>query len=159
MSNFFNLNERESIFSLSTIFFLNFCYLLNYYFFKFLLIKNTLILIGPSPGVTAFCTSDEICWSLISRSCLDCPPVSLCSSAFIAGNLFCRKSHIVIVSYNDSNLFLSLSFELILFLDVFIGYLFNISAITFQLIVFWYQYLTAIRTESHYFCSRIMFLL
>ena len=46
-----------------------------------------------------------------------------------------------------------------LWATVFIGYLFNISAITFQLIVFWYQYLTAIRTESHYFCSKIMFLL
>lgn len=137
--NFFNLNQRE-----------NSCFPIYFLFFKLI------FLIWSSPGVSAFCTPDEISWSFICRSCLNCPPVSFGSSTLIACDLFSGKGNIVVVGYNYSHLFLSLSFKLILFLDGLIGYLFHISAITFQLIVFWYQYLTAIRTESHFFTPRFL---
>ena len=137
--NFFNLNQRE-----------NSCFPIYFLFFKLI------FLIWSSPGVSAFCTPDEISWSFICRSCLNCPPVSFGSSTLIACDLFSGKGNIVVVGYNDSHLFLSLTFKLILFLDDLIGYLFHISAITFQFIVFWYQYLTAIRTESHFFTPRFL---
>ena len=90
--NFFNLNQRE-----------NSCFPIYFLFFKLI------FLIWSSPGVSAFCTPDEISWSFICRSCLNCPPVSLGSSTLIACDLFSGKGNIVVVGYNDpSNWYSSL---------------------------------------------------
>lgn len=107
------------------------------------------VLVGASPGVSAFGASYEIGRRLICRPCLNRPPVSLGSAAFVAGYPCCRQGHTVSISNNDFHFRIFFAFHSILVFNIFLFKRFFIAASTFNLAFFRHKHLTAIRTEFH----------
>ena len=107
------------------------------------------MLVGTSPGIAAFGAAYKISRCLISRPCLHCPPVALCSTAFIAGYSGCRQCHIIPVGYNNLHLRILFAFHMILLFNIFFWEILFITASAFDFTFIRHQHLTAIWTEFH----------